>query len=240
MSDNVIVETQEQLERLIQEWGFLPFFKNAVNGFSIEEIMPPDLIFGEHGEEGAWQWKRPIISHWQCAYGKFFAGKAGFVSLDWLPDFMNWRRYLFPLRKFGSDAHRILKILADNESMLSKELKIASGFTLSRKRTVFNPENPQHPVLNRHNGMVFDSMIASLQMGVYVCIADFEYQISRNGEPYGWGIARYSTPEAMYELDVRSAVCGRSPRQSRCRIVEKISSLFPEADVKNIDKIVGL
>ncbi len=59
MSDNVIVETQEQLERLIQEWGFLPFFKNAVNGFSIEEIMPPDLIFGEHGEEGAWQWKDP-------------------------------------------------------------------------------------------------------------------------------------------------------------------------------------
>lgn len=49
-----MVESQEQLESLIEEWGFMPFFKNGIEGFSIEEQVAPDLLFGEHGEQGAW------------------------------------------------------------------------------------------------------------------------------------------------------------------------------------------
>ena len=37
----IIIERQEQVEELIREWGFLPFFKNVVEGFSIEEMTPP-------------------------------------------------------------------------------------------------------------------------------------------------------------------------------------------------------
>lgn len=80
-----MVESQEQLESLIEEWGFMPFFKNGIDGFSIEEQVAPDLLFGEHGEQGAWQWKGPIISHWQCAYGKFFCGKAGLSASGGCP-----------------------------------------------------------------------------------------------------------------------------------------------------------
>lgn len=236
----IMVETQEQLESVIAEWGFLPFFKNAIEGFSVEEIVAPDLLFGEHGEEGAWQWKGPIISHWQSAYGKFFGGKAGFVSLEWLPDFVNWRRALYPRRKMGADARRILSVLVEQESMLSKQLKVASGFTLSRKRRCFNPDDPSEPIVNKRNGTAFDSLIAGLQMGTYVCIADFEYQVSRKGEPYGWGVARYCTPEAMYDIDWKGAVEGRTPRQSFGRMEAHISRLFPCADMKKIERMVGI
>lgn len=234
-----MIETQNELEDVILEWGFMPFFKNGVEGFSIEELVPSDLLFGEHGEQGAWQWKGPIISHWQCVYGKFFCGKAGFVSLDWLPDFMNWRRFLYPLRKQGKDARHILEVLEENESMLSKQLKVASGFTLSRRRVLFNPDEPMSPLVNSRNGMAFDNLIAGLQMGVHVCIADFEYQISKSGEPYGWGVARYSTPEAMYDIDWRGSICGRTPRQSRQRMLEHLVKFFSDDSLCKIEKMIG-
>ena len=37
------VTTPEELSSLILEIGFLPFFRNHIPGFSIEEITPADL-----------------------------------------------------------------------------------------------------------------------------------------------------------------------------------------------------
>lgn len=271
---NIIIERQEQLEALIREWGFLPFFKNGIPGFSIEEMTPPELLFGDEMEFGPWQWKGPIIENGESAYGKFFQKKAGYVSMEWLPDFMNWRRSLFPLKKETKDARHIHEVLVENGqtnearaeehsllydlqgggrrnvSMLSKDLKVASGFTLSRKKRKFNPKEPLEPIINKKNGMAFDGLIAQLQMGTHVCIADFEYLISKSGEPYGWGVARYSTPEALYpdlfcqnddgdvSLD-RMLIGSRTPKQSRKRIIDHLHSLFPDVEVKKIEKLVG-
>lgn len=219
----------------------MPFFKNQVEGFSIEEIMPDDLLFGEHGfadEYGAWQWKGPIISHWESAYGKFFACKAGFVSLKWLPDFMNMRRKQYPLSKFPAASKHILTTLQEHESMLSKQLRTASGFTSSSRKRTFNPENPDKPIVNRFNRSSFDSLVAQLEMGTYICIADFEYSISKKGKPYGWGIARYCTPEAMYEMDYKQLCEGRTPKQSRERILKHLKTLFPDATDKQWEKVI--
>lgn len=262
---SIIIERQEQLEALIKEWGFLPFFKNVIPGFSIEEMTPPELLFGDDFEKGPWQWKGPIIANWESAYGKFFQKKAGYISLEWLPDFMNWRRSLYPLKKETADARHIHEVLVENEptnearaegnplfyalqgggrplgqSMLSKQLKVASGFTLSRKRSKFNPDDPSEPIVNKRNSMAFDALIAQLQMGTHVCIADFEYLISKKGEPYGWGVARYCTPEAMYPdlFPLKGRVEGRSPKQSRKRIIDHLQGLFPDVDRAKIEKLI--
>lgn len=237
---SIVIERQEQLERLIKEWGFVPFFKNGIKGFSIEEMTPPQLLFGDEMENGPWQWKGPIIGNWESAYGKFFQKKAGYVSLEWLPDFINWRRSLYPLADETLDARHIHEVLVENESMLSKQLKVASGFTLSRKRSMSNPDNPLMPIVNKKNGMAFDALIAKLQMGTHVCIADFEYLVSRKGETYGWGVARYCTPEAMYPelFPIADKVEGRSPEESRQRIVEHLQALFPDVDKAKIEKLI--
>lgn len=44
---SIIIERQEQIEELIRKWGFLPFFKNSIEGFSIEKMTPPELLFGD-------------------------------------------------------------------------------------------------------------------------------------------------------------------------------------------------
>lgn len=236
---SIIIERQEQLEALISDWGFMPFFRNGIKGYSIEEMTPPDLLFGDDMMQGPWMWKGLIIGNWQAAYGKFFRGKAGYISLKWLPDFMNWRRSLLPLEAQDANARHILEVLQQNESMLSKQLKIASGFTLSRKRQTVNPADASEKVPNRNNGMAFDQLIAHLQMGTHVCIADFEYLVSKKGETYGWGLARYCTPEAMYPdlFPIEAHVEGRTPEQSLAKIIDHICSLFPDVTPKQAEKL---
>ena len=51
-------------------------------------MVDPRLWFSD--EEGPWEWKGPVIRNMNCAYGKLFNGKAGYVSLEWLPDFANY------------------------------------------------------------------------------------------------------------------------------------------------------
>lgn len=232
-----MITSQEKMHRRVLEWGFLPFFTNSISGFSIEEHTPRELWFSDEQMASAWEWKGPVITEWDCTYGKFFAGKAGFVSLDWLPDFMNWRRSLRPLASFSPDAQHILDVLRENESMLSRELKKASGYTLARKKK-FDPFGLEDKEANKHNGATFDKIINDMQMATHVVIADFEYAISKNGERYGWGLARYCTPEALFGEEILEGCEGRTPEESRQRIICHIQSLFPQATEKQIMKLI--
>ena len=84
------IRSAGDMEALVQQWGFLPFFKNEIEGFSIEEHTPPEWWFGDSdGGEGwgPWDWKGPVARTGSCAYGKFFRKKAGFISLEWFADF---------------------------------------------------------------------------------------------------------------------------------------------------------
>lgn len=84
------LKSPADIEARCAEFGFLPFFRCGIPGFSVEEMVAPEFWFTD--EEGAWEWKGPVIREGHCAYGKFFARKAGFVSREWLPDLTNYRR----------------------------------------------------------------------------------------------------------------------------------------------------
>ena len=86
-----VISSMEDMTRLVDELGFLPFFKGDVPGFSIAEAVRPDLWFSET-QEGPWEWKGPVIRATGCAYGKFYRGKAMYVSREFFPDFANLRR----------------------------------------------------------------------------------------------------------------------------------------------------
>jgi hypothetical protein len=63
-----MIQSQQQMENLALEWGFLPFFRNRVEGFSIEEHTPEERWFSpEH--PGPWDWKGPVIGEWRGMNG---------------------------------------------------------------------------------------------------------------------------------------------------------------------------
>jgi len=117
----------------VEQYGFLPFFRNEIHGFSIEELCPPELWFADD-VDGPWEWKGPAARSGKCLYGKLFNKKAGFVSREWIPDFANFRRdgYNFDARwDDGLASYKdkeLYEAIAGEGRMLSKRLKEALNY----------------------------------------------------------------------------------------------------------------
>lgn len=79
-----------ELEALVQQMGFLPFFACSVPSFSIGEFTPSRHWFVE-GVDGPWEWRMEVVRRGMVAYSKLFSRKAGLVSREWYPDLANYR-----------------------------------------------------------------------------------------------------------------------------------------------------
>lgn len=225
----------EDLEKTVQTMGFLPFFRNPIEGFSIEEMTPPTLWFSDE-YDGPWEWKGPVIRQGDCAYGKLFSGKAGYVSMDWYPDFLNMRRSGYNMTV---EEKRIYDLLVSHESLLSKELKKLGGF----KRSIAKSRNPidllvKSPTVHKKKKEGFETIMTRLQMHCYVVIADFEYEYTHDGKRYGWGIARYTTPEALFDEDIILKPTCASPEESKDYLLKHLKQLLPDAGEKAILKML--
>ena len=210
--------------RAVNDLGFLPFFQNSIEGFSVEEHVDPKIWFGD--TEGPWEWKGPIIRELGCAYGKFFERKAVYISKEWFPDFANYRRdgYDFDARfddELASYQDKKLFDLVDaNTPILSKNLKQLGNY-------------------RKGGNKGFDTVITRLQAECYVIISDFKYMTDRFGQQYGWGVAEYSTPESFMGSDFTENVYRRTPRESYERILEHLKDILPNADDKKLRKILS-
>lgn len=214
----------DDIVRLVKKIGFLPFFVNDIQGFSIEEHCPRELWFAADAD-GPWEWKGPIARSGECVYGKFFGGKAGFVSLDVFPDLANYRRngYDFDARYDDGLASRKDKDVYDtitaSGSLLSKELKAACNY-------------------RKGGNKGFETVITRLQMQTYVNIADFVYMRDKHGNTYGWGVAKYSTPEEMFGYDVITAAYKRDPQNSKERLLARLSDILPDVTEDKLLKLI--
>ena len=227
MFGDFIIRTKADLIQAINEYGFLPFFENSIDGFSIEEHIAPDRWWhSDTGEWSAWEWKGPVIRETGCAYGKFFEKKACYISPEWFPDFANYRRdgYDFDARYDDGLAQYRDKLLYDlveqNAPVISKRLKQLGNY-------------------NKGGNKGFDTIITRLQAQGYVIISDFVYMKDKYGNPYGWGVAEYSTPEAFMRGGFTDKVYSRSPEESYERLLEHFTRLFPNEDVGKIKKFLG-
>lgn len=220
-----LLSSPEDVITLVQEVGFLPFFAGTIPGFSVEELCPPEIWFAPDAD-GPWEWKGAIIREGSCAYGKFYGGRAGYVSRDWLPDFCNHRRGGYDFEGWYEDGHAPRKhkllydCIASRGSIDTRALKKACDFRR-----------------DGHKG--FDTAITRLQMQSFITIADFTHSIDRCGKPYGWGIAVYATPEHLYGEDALEVIGGRTPMQSRARIAGWLSRLFPDESERSLGRLIG-
>jgi hypothetical protein len=226
-----LIENIDDLVKLTDEIGLLPFFENHIEGFSVEENISENNWWQGSAEGGkviwpAWEWKGPVIRNTGCAYGKYLAGRAVFISREWFPDFANWRRdgYDFDARYDDGLANRKDKTLYDlivaNEPVDTRSLKRKGDY--------------------RKGGSTgFDTSIVRLQMQTYVLITDFVYAVSKGGMPYGWGISRYATPEQWFGQPFTDAVYACSPQESRHRLESHLMELFPSEPGERLSRFLG-
>lgn len=220
---NFTIRSKEDIIKAIEKFGFLPYFANSIEGFSIQEHIQPKYWFGS--TEGAWEWKGPIIRETNCAYGKFFERKAVYVSREWFADLANYRRdgYDFDARFDDGLAplrdKELFDLITANEPVLSKDLKHIGDYVKGGKKG-------------------FESVITKLQEQCYVLISDFVYERDSKGNAYGWGVAEYSTPEVFLGESFTQNVYKRSPHESYLRLKEHLASLLPQATEKQIERLL--
>lgn len=218
-----LIHTQTDLMQIIGEMGFLPLLDSGIRGFSADEMADEDccyVVFPEGGWEWKlWEWKGSVITEGGFVYGKFFDKKAGFISKEWWPDFMNYRRSRMQKPEEGSIEDMVLMTLRENGSMVTRELRNACGFTGKNMRSRF------------------DSFITKLQMGTFIVTEDFVYPVDKHGNQYGWGLSLLTTPESLYGKE--SCSCERTPAESYQRIFEHFREILPEANDKQIKRLIG-
>lgn len=231
----MVIDSKEKLEETVNKFQLLPFFPNDIKGLSIEEMCAPGMLFGGNYEEGAWEWKGPVIRKRESAYGKFFRRKAGFVSLDLLPDFLNYRRHAYPVKP-GSIEELLLDIIRENDSLTSTSLKqLIFG---NKKRTKWDelPEQQKEPEI-KISRKSLESPLQRLQMGGWLIISDFEYKKTRNGDRYGWGVACYSTPEVVFGelIFLRN---DKSPEDSLKFLIDTMKKKWMLSSRKSLEKLL--
>lgn len=218
------VTSPETLVELVNQVGFLPFFQNEIEGFSLEDCIAREYWFPEQGE-GAWEWKGTVIRKADCAYGKFFRGKAGFISREWFPDFANYRRDGYDFDALYDDGlarhtdKQVFELIEKNHSILSKDLKRQGNF-------------------KKGGNKGFDSIITRLQMRGYVVISNFEYQKDKFGNTYGWGVARYELPEYRFGEAFSKLVYQREAEKSLEKIRQHLNEIFSADEAENIEKMI--
>ena len=63
-SDDFTIGTMKELITAIDELGFVPFFANEIDGFSIEEHIAQGCWYDDAEDDfwPAWEWKGPVIT----------------------------------------------------------------------------------------------------------------------------------------------------------------------------------
>lgn len=156
-----IIKSRADLIEAINKYGFLPYFRNSIEGFSIEKHIEPRYWFGD--EEGAWEWEGSVI---QKTYGKFFECNVVYISKEWFPDFANYRRDGYDFDALYDDglARHTDKVLYDlldkSAPIISKELKKLGNY-------------------RKGGNKGFDTSITRLQEQCYVIISNFVYMTER-------------------------------------------------------------
>ncbi|MCH5229894.1 MAG: hypothetical protein J1F12_07885 [Muribaculaceae bacterium] len=230
---SIIIDSKETLQYAAESLGILPFFPNKISQFSVEEMCVPGMLFGGNYEEGCWEWKGPVIRQRTLAYGKFFRRKAGFVSLELLPDFLNYRRYAYPIEP-GSTAEMLYEIISVNDSLSSTELK---KLIFGGRRTEEELPSSLNKEPDIRKSKSIEAPLQRLQMGGWIIISDFEYKRTKMGERYGWGVARYSTPEYIFGDSLRFLE-NKSPQSSLSAIVRFLKKKLPFVSEKKFKELL--
>ena len=211
-----------ELMECVGQVGFLPLLEGGIYGYCAEGIMAEECRFTQFPDGSwewpLWQWKGDVIREGGCVYGKFFAGKAGFISREWWPDFYNWRRSQHPIPEEGSIDDVILNTIREHGSMITRELRAACNFTGKNMRSKF------------------DAYVGRMQMGCYIVTEDFVYPTDKHGREYGFGWSLLTTPERL--LGKESCQCNRTPEDSFRRMKEHLSQLLPNATEEQIKKLL--
>lgn len=180
------IKTIEQLEETIERIGFLPYAGDEKKSLFTLEGMTDNIWFTGL-EDDPWEWRRVIAVRGKQAYGKFFGGKAGFVSRDCIPAFIAARRdnrsftELYGDGLVSRDAKRIWECFEMRAEWTHQALKTEAGFN--------------------GRGREFEAAVTELQGLFFLCVPGQSRRINKKGEPYGWLCNDFGRMDVLFPVE---------------------------------------
>ncbi len=220
------IDTFDELMQTVREEGFLPLFHNGIRGFSVEDRTSALRWWTGLEQSDPWEWRALAARSAEVAYGKFFDGRAGFISTDWFPAFANWKRdgydfdALFEDGKATMRQKKIMDLFMNGEELFSFEARRLAGFGKEGERN-------------------FEGTLTSLEKASYLVIRDFRRRVNKKGGEYGWHIAVLTAPESIWGYDAVTADYFEEPAVCRQKITDHLLSLYPQAGVADILSVLG-
>lgn len=234
------------MEKTIRRLGIVPFFTNAIPGYSIEELTPKELWFNEDNL-GPWDWKIPCIQAGDIAYGKFlWGGKSAFATLEWYAELMNWRRSLPKYAVRDGQQAEVLAFVSERGSVGIRDIRERLGVKKS----------------------IADGIVTRLQQQTRLITGDIR-RVYRGPDLHyaGWQTSTFCTPEALFsgaeaagteapETGLSASLAatfgaaspfsetvnpldtGHSPAESYDRLVAHIRRIAPQATEAQIAKLL--
>jgi len=211
------VVSADAMYKTIRDKGIIPFFVNPIQGYSIEDLTPPQCWFASEESDGVlgpWDWKIDCIQTGDIVYAKFLNGKAAFATPDWYRELLNVRRSL-PKYQPDETQQKVLDYLYQHGTVSIKEIRQL----LDVKKNVA------------------DGIIGKLMMQCRVITGDIQRVYRGEFLTYnGWQVSTFCTPEDYFE-DAVVPVC--TPEESKQKLIEHIASLSGETETKKIMKLLG-
>ena len=220
------VHNFDELTEFVNKVGFLPLFRSGIEGFSVEEYANPHYWWSGIEERDPWEWRKEAARSSSMAYGKFFGGKAGMISREWLPVFMAFRRegYDFESLWFAGQVQfrqkKIMDCLTDAPELPGWQLKRLAGF-------------------GRDGEKNFDGTVTALQDRLFIVVSDFRRRKNKYGLDYGWDVSVYARPEEIWGSGLTNEAYGISPRDAYYQIRDQMETLWPGFTDKQFEELIG-
>ena len=219
------IKTMEQAKELIREIGFLPLFDGRIKDFSLNAATK-NLPWFSGEENDPWEWREQIAAEGEIAYGKFFGKNAAFVSKEWFGALLNYRRdgYDFDARwDEGLAKHKeklIMDLFLDTDNVIpSYIIKEQAGFGKGGEKG-------------------FEGVMTSLQMQCYLVFRKTSRKLNKAGEPYGWAVANFCTPEALFGQEYVNNAYKEEPADSYKRLFERAREILPHISETEISGLL--
>lgn len=230
------IRSSEALTAWIQEIGFLPFFANDVDGFSAEEHTASHAWWTGNKSTDPWEWREEITAQHQVAYGKFFYGRAGFISPAWLPFFANARRNGWDFDGKWQDGRTNQRERAIMEHFMNVESADEPEFN---NAAILSTELKQRARFGKDGSKNYPGILTGLQMQLYLVIGGFKRRVNKKGSEYGMAVSVIMTPESVWGYECLSSAYDESPAESWRRIYEHTRAMYPDAENTAIIKLIG-
>ena len=223
--DPARIQSWDELIEWIDEIGFLPLFKNEVDGFSVEENTA-DLYWWSGDGAGPLGVAVPHGPQRQGGLWKVLR-QEGRLHLQSL---------VSPLRQLAAGRVRLRQPLGRRAGSHAPE---ADHGLLSGQEEWFSFALKQRAGFGKGGEKNFEGTVTDLQMGGYLLIRDFRQRINKRGAPYGWPLSIYTTPEALWGYDHISSAYSVDPAESKTMIYEQVRKNFPDAALEELDTVLG-